>query len=65
MELERSEDCIRNRVSQNSADRCDCAGALSTKERVELQRLRREDRQLKLAWDILARAAGGLYGIRG
>ena len=47
-----SEQIIRNRVFQDSADRGERPEALTTDERGELQRLRRENRQLKVVRDI-------------
>lgn len=56
-EFEPSEQTIRNWVFQDSADRGERPEALTTEERTELQRLRRENRQLKVERDILGKAA--------
>jgi transposase len=42
---------------QDAADRGERPGALTTEERAELKRLRRENRQLKVERDIPGRAA--------
>jgi transposase len=56
-ELEPSEQTIRNWAFQDGADRGERPEALTTEERAELQRLRRENRQLKVERDILGIAA--------
>jgi transposase len=56
-EFEPSEQTIRNWVFQDSADRGDHPEALTMDERTELQRLRCENRQLKVERDILGKAA--------
>lgn len=55
--FEPSEQTIRNWVFQDGADRGERPEALTTDERGELQRLRRENRQLKVERDILGKAA--------
>ena len=47
-EFEPSEQTIRNWIFQAEADRGERPGALTTEEREELSRLRRENRQLKV-----------------
>mgnify|MGYP002777169314 CR=1 FL=1 len=56
-EFEPSEQTIRNWIFQAEADRGERPGVLTTDERAELQRLRRENRQLKVERDILGKAA--------
>ena len=56
-EFEPSAQAIRNRVHQAERDEGRRADGLSTDERAELTRLRRENRQLRLERDILAKAA--------
>jgi transposase len=56
-EFEPSEQTIRNWLFQDGADRGERPGAMTTDERTELQRLRRENRQLKVERDILGKAA--------
>ncbi|GJG88100.1 transposase [Gemmatimonadetes bacterium T265] len=64
-EFEPAEQTIRTWVAQAAVDeraaaatpRTERAGALSTAEREELARLRRENRQLKVERDILGKAA--------
>jgi transposase-like protein len=56
-EFEPSEQTIRNWIFQAEADRGERPGALTTEEREELSRLRRENRQLKIERDILGKAA--------
>ena len=56
-EFETSEQTIRNWIFQAAADRGEHPGALTTAEREELTRLRRENRQLKVERDILGKAA--------
>ena len=55
--FEPSEQTIRNWIFQAEADRGQRPGALTTEEREELSRLRREHRQLKVERDILGNAA--------
>ena len=52
-----SEQTIRNWIFQADADRGERPGVLTTDERAELSRLRRENRQLKVERDILGKAA--------
>ena len=63
-EFEPSEATIRTWIAQAAVDeraaaapRAERAGALTTAEREELARLRRENRQLKVERDILGKAA--------
>ena len=56
-ELEPSEQTIRNWAFQDSADRGERPEVLTSGERAELQRQRRENRQLKVERDILGKAA--------
>lgn len=56
-EFEPSEQTIRNWIFQAEADRGERPGVLTSDERAELQRLRRENRQLKVERDILGKAA--------
>ena len=64
-EFEPSEQTIRNWIFQGEADRGEQPGALTTEEREELSRLRRENRQLKVERDILGRAAAWFAGETG
>src|SRR6202046_432465 len=59
-EFEPTAQSIRNWVAQweRNAGRDD--GGLTTAERAELSRLRRENRQLRLEWEILSNACPGL-----
>ncbi len=56
-EFEPSEQTIRNWGVQDGADRGERPETLTTDERAELRRLRRENRQLKVERDILGKAA--------
>jgi transposase len=56
-EFEPSAQAIRNWVSQADRDEGRRADGLTTAEREELRRLRRENRQLKTEREILAKAA--------
>ncbi len=56
-EFEPSAQTIRNWVGQAATDRGERPGELTTAERQELARLRRENRQLKLEREILSKAA--------
>jgi len=58
-QFEPSEQTIRNWIFQPEADRGKRPGVLTTSEREELRRLRREHRQLKVERDILGKAAAG------
>ena len=52
-----SEQTIRNWIFQADADRGERPGVLTTDERAELSRLRRENRQVKVERDIMGKAA--------
>jgi transposase len=52
-----SEQAIRNWVKQADVDAGKRSDGLSTQEKEELQRLRRENRQLRVEREILAKAA--------
>ena len=56
-EFEPSSQAIRNWVRQADRDEGRRADGMTTAEREELSRLRRENRQLKLEREILAKAA--------
>jgi transposase len=56
-EFEPSAQAIRNWVKQADLDQGVRSDGLTTEEREELQRLRRENKQLKLEREILTRAA--------
>jgi transposase len=56
-EFEPSERTIRKWLFQDGADRGEQPETLTTDERAELQRLRRQNRQLKVERDILGNAA--------
>jgi transposase len=56
-EFEPSTQAIRNWVAQADRDEGRRSDALTSAEREELNRLRRENRQLKLERDILSKAA--------
>src|SRR5262245_24748891 len=56
-EFEPTGQTIRNWVAQADRDEGRRADGLTSAERQELQRLRRENRQLKVERDILSRAA--------
>lgn len=57
-DLDLTDSALRNWVAQARADRTKGkSGGLTTVEREELARLRRENRQLKLERDILKKAA--------
>jgi len=56
-EFEPSEQTIRNWIRQAALDAGRRADGLMTEERSELRRLKRENRQLKLEREILAKAA--------
>src|SRR5205807_10252483 len=57
MEFEPTAQSIRNWVAQAERDAGRCGDGLTTSEREELNRLRRENRQLRLERDILSKAA--------
>ena len=56
-EFEPSAQAIRNWVRQAEVDAGRRTGDLSSQEQVELKRLRRENKQLRLEREILAKAA--------
>jgi transposase len=56
-EFEPTAQSIRNRVAQTDRDTGGGDGGLRTAEREELNRLRRENRQLRLEREILSKAA--------
>ena len=56
-EFEPSAQCIRNWIKQEEVDRGQRQDGLTSEERAELVRLRRENKQLKLEREILAKAA--------
>lgn len=56
-EFEPSAEAIRNWVKQADRDDGRSASGLTTSEREELSRLRRENRQLKVEREILSKAA--------
>ena len=56
-EFEPAAQTIRNRVAQAARDARRGDGGLTTAEREELGRLRRENRQLRLEREILSKAA--------
>src|SRR5512134_3977881 len=56
-EFEPSAQCIRNWIKQAEVDRGQRRDGLTSEERAELVRLRRENKQLKLEREILAKAA--------
>ena len=56
-EFEPSYQTIRNWIAQAAADRGERPGELTSAERTELTRLRRENRRLQLERDILGKAA--------
>jgi transposase len=56
-EFEPTAQSIRNWVAQSARDTGRGDGGLTTAEREELHRLRRENRQLKLEREILSKAA--------
>jgi transposase len=55
-EFEPTAQTIRNWIAQADRDRGTRTDGLTSEERVEMQRLRREVRQLKLERDILSKA---------
>ena len=56
-EFEPTAQCIRNWIKQDERDRGKRQDGLTREERAELVRLRRENKQLKLEREILAKAA--------
>jgi transposase len=56
-EFEPSANAIRNWVRQTDVDAGKLEGALTSDERVELRRLRRENKRLRIEREILAKAA--------
>jgi transposase len=56
-EFEPSAQTIRNWVRQSDLDEGRRSDGLTTQERAELRRLRRENRQLRVEREILAKAA--------
>ena len=63
-EFEPTAQSIRNWVAQSDRDAGRGDGGLRTAEREELNRLRRENRQLQLEREILSKAAPGSLGRR-
>ncbi|WP_396204012.1 transposase [Gemmatimonas sp.] len=57
--FEPSEQTIRNWIFHAEADRGERPDALTSDEREEVRRLRRENRQLKVECDTLGKAAAG------
>ena len=56
-EFEPSAQAIRNWVKQSDLDNGQCQDGLTTDEREELRRLRREVKQLRIEREILSKAA--------
>ena len=56
-EFEPTAQCIRNWIKQDELDHGKRQDGLTSEERSELARLRRENKQLKLEREILAKAA--------
>ena len=56
-EFEPSSQCIRNWIKQDSLYRGQSQDGLTSEEKAELVRLRKENKQLKLEREILAKAA--------
>jgi transposase len=56
-EFEASPQTIRNWIAQAATDRGERPGELTSTERAELSRLRRENRRLQVERDILGKAA--------
>ena len=56
-EFEPSAQCIRNWIKQDERDRGQRQDGLTSEEKAELVRLRKENKQLKLEREILAKAA--------
>jgi transposase len=56
-EFEPTAQCIRNWIKQDEVDRGQRQDGLTSEEKAELVRLRRENKQLKLEREILAKAA--------
>ena len=56
-EFEPSAQCIRNWIKQDELDNGKRQDGLTSEERAELARLRRENKELKLEREILAKAA--------
>ena len=56
-EFEPTAQCIRNWIKQDELDRSQRQDGLTSEEKAELVRLRKENKQLKLEREILAKAA--------
>ena len=56
-EFEPTAQCIRNWIKQDELDRGQRQDGLTSEEKAELIRLRKENKQLKLEREILAKAA--------
>jgi transposase len=56
-EFEPTAQCIRNWIKQDELDRGQRQDGLTSEERAEMARLRKENKQLKLEREILAKAA--------
>jgi transposase len=61
-EFEPSAQCIRNWIKQDEVDRGQRQDGLTSEEKAELVRLRRENKQLKLEREILAHRPDALTG---
>ena len=61
-DLDLTRSALRNWVDQGRADRTQGRTGLTSEEREELRRLRKETRQLRLERDILKKAAAGSIG---
>jgi len=61
-EFEPSAGAIRNWVRPVDLDEGRCEDGLTTEERKELRRLRRENKQLKMEREVLAKAAAWFAG---
>ena len=61
-EFEPTAQCIRNWIKQDELDRGQRQDGLTSEEKAELVRLRRENKQLKLEREILAHRPDALTG---
>ena len=63
-EFEPTAESIRNWIKQAEIDEGQRSDGLTTDEKQELARLRRENKQLRLEWEILAKATTWIAAVK-